>query len=298
MDIEFLREFMVLSKTCSYQEASEKLYITNSTLSKHIQKMETELGYSLFERSTRKVMLTDVGKVLKKNCEQILALYDDALIQMNMEASKASNTLSVAFSSAMSRYGILDLVLNFKKEHPDISIQISEISDSPQYITFINKKADFIFASNLSQFSGDVQSLPLAREELVLFTSTDAPHAGNEKIELSVLENEELILPERAFLQDLFFGECTKAGFIPNVKLYTKIPQTAFQLAENNYACAIYPRSYLNEYNRRDKLCTVSFSPPITFDVYMLYMKKKPLSSIGELFNDYVKEHTHYPELL
>lgn len=298
MDIEFLREFLVLSKTCSYQEASEKLYITNSTLSKHIQKMESELGYTLFERSTRKVMLTDVGKVLKKSCEQILALYDDALIQMNAEAAKASNTLSVALSSAMFRYGILDLVLNFKKEHPDINVQISEISGSPQYTTFINKKADFIFANNLSLFSGDIQSLPIAREEIVLFTSMDSPFAERETIELSALINEELILPERADLQDLFFGACANAGYTPNVKLYTKIPQTAFQFAENNYANAVYPRSYLKEYNHKDKLHAVSFSPSITFDVYMLYMDNKSLSANGKLFYDYVAEHNRYPEPL
>ncbi len=298
MDIEFLREFLVLSKTCSYQEASEKLYITNSTLSKHIQKMESELGYTLFERSTRKVMLTDVGKVLKKNCEQILSLYDEALIQMNVEAAKASNTLSVAFSSAMFHYGILDLVLNFKKEHPDINVQISEISGPPQDTTFINKKADFIFANNISLFSGDIRSLPFTREELALFTSLEGPFAEKESVELSALANEELILSDRAYLQDLFFNACANAGFTPSVKLYTKIPQTAFQLAENNYANTVYPRSYLKEYNHKDRLHVVSFSPSITYDVYLLYMESKSLSAIGKLFYDYMAEHNHYPELL
>ncbi len=82
MDISFIREFMVLSETCNYQNASEKLYLTNSTLSKHIQKMEAELGTPLFERSTRKVTLTKEGKIFQQKCAQILDLYDDALRQM------------------------------------------------------------------------------------------------------------------------------------------------------------------------------------------------------------------------
>ncbi len=82
MDIAFIREFMVLSETCNYQNASEQLYLTNSTLSKHIQKMEAELGHPLFERSTRKVTLTREGRIFQEKCSQILELYDDALSSM------------------------------------------------------------------------------------------------------------------------------------------------------------------------------------------------------------------------
>ncbi len=82
MDISYIREFMVLSETCNYQSASEQLYLTNSTLSKHIQKMEAELGTPLFERSTRKVTLTNEGKIFQQKCAQILELYDEALAQM------------------------------------------------------------------------------------------------------------------------------------------------------------------------------------------------------------------------
>ncbi len=82
MDISYIREFMVLSETCNYQSASEQLYLTNSTLSKHIQKMEAELGTPLFERSTRKITLTNEGKIFQQKCAQILELYDEALTQM------------------------------------------------------------------------------------------------------------------------------------------------------------------------------------------------------------------------
>ncbi len=84
MDISFMREFMVLSETCNYQNASEQLYLTNSTLSKHIQKMEAELGHPLFERSTRKVTLTKEGEIFQEKCSQILALYDEALAKMEL----------------------------------------------------------------------------------------------------------------------------------------------------------------------------------------------------------------------
>ncbi len=85
MDISFIREFMVLSETCNYQSASEQLYLTNSTLSKHIQKMEAELGSPLFERSTRKVTLTNEGEIFRKKCGQMLALYDEALSLMKKD---------------------------------------------------------------------------------------------------------------------------------------------------------------------------------------------------------------------
>ncbi|MCD7814883.1 MAG: LysR family transcriptional regulator [Lachnospiraceae bacterium] len=291
MEIEFLREFIVLSETCSFQEASDRLYITNSTLSKHIQKMEAELGHPLFERSTRRVTLTEMGRILQENASEILTRYDEALIQMNKEAAKATNTLSVAFTNTTSRYGVLDTILSFKQEYPDINLQIAELQGPPQKSTFLDRQAEFIFASDKGCVTKDITHQTFAKEEVVLVTSVENPLAKKSILSLSEIASEQLLLPDRAFLQDLLFEACTNAGFTPKVRMYTNNAQTAFLLAANNYASAIFPRACLGEYTGEKEIRAVAFSPAITFEVYMLYMANKPFSSAGELFFDYVTAH-------
>lgn len=62
MNTEFLKEFVVLAETKNFWEASERLYMNQSTLSKHIKSLENELGVELFTRTTRRVELTSYGQ--------------------------------------------------------------------------------------------------------------------------------------------------------------------------------------------------------------------------------------------
>lgn len=64
MEINWFGEFVVLSETLHYAQAAEKLYMTQSTLSKHIQALEKELGAPLFARSYHKLELTPFGRVM------------------------------------------------------------------------------------------------------------------------------------------------------------------------------------------------------------------------------------------
>lgn len=64
MEIKYLSEFVTLAKTKNYMEAADILYISQSSLSKHIQSIERELGVTLFDRSTRRVKLSADGNLL------------------------------------------------------------------------------------------------------------------------------------------------------------------------------------------------------------------------------------------
>ena len=64
MDIEYFREFVILAETKNFWAASERLYIGQSSLSKHIKTLERDLGAPLFERTSRKVELTEFGKLM------------------------------------------------------------------------------------------------------------------------------------------------------------------------------------------------------------------------------------------
>lgn len=63
MTSEQFNEFYILSTTLNYSEAAQKLFISQSTLSRHIKSMEDELGVYLFSRNTRNVVLTSEGKL-------------------------------------------------------------------------------------------------------------------------------------------------------------------------------------------------------------------------------------------
>ena len=57
MELKYIREFVSLAETSNYFETAERLFITTSSLSRHIKALEEELGMPLFDRTTRKVVL-------------------------------------------------------------------------------------------------------------------------------------------------------------------------------------------------------------------------------------------------
>lgn len=89
MDTASLKEFLALVETQNFWEASELLFMNESTLSKHIKKPEKELQVSLFDRNTRKVSLTPFGKCLIPYARSIVETEKNFLEDLEKENSGA-----------------------------------------------------------------------------------------------------------------------------------------------------------------------------------------------------------------
>ena len=79
MRIDDIEMFRVLAETLSYTNAANRLYLTQSSLTRIIHHMEEELGFQLFDRSRRSVTLTSAGQSFYENCEAVLKAYEDAV---------------------------------------------------------------------------------------------------------------------------------------------------------------------------------------------------------------------------
>ena len=64
MEISYFKDFVILAENQNYWSAAERLFIGQSSLSKHIKTLEKSLGAPLFERTSRKVELTEFGKLI------------------------------------------------------------------------------------------------------------------------------------------------------------------------------------------------------------------------------------------
>jgi DNA-binding transcriptional LysR family regulator len=128
MEINYFREFVVLAQTGNFMEAAEQLYSSQSTLSKHIKNLEKELGVSLFDRTTRKVVLSKYGQILLPYAQQITELQDKytAILQSSLETDR--DILTVGSIRALAQYRITDVLVNFKQSHPKTIVNILQLS--------------------------------------------------------------------------------------------------------------------------------------------------------------------------
>ena len=79
---ELLRSFVAVAQNGSFTTASERVNLSQSTVSQHVRRLEDVLGQPLFERDTRNVRLSPHGEALYRYAERILNLMDEAVTSL------------------------------------------------------------------------------------------------------------------------------------------------------------------------------------------------------------------------
>ena len=77
MELDYLRQVVVLSKTLNFSKTAERFYISQSTLSKHVKIVESEIGEPIFERDSHSVALSQSGIDFIEKAKKIICSYDE-----------------------------------------------------------------------------------------------------------------------------------------------------------------------------------------------------------------------------
>ena len=126
MELKHVLEFLEIAECENFLEAADNLEMSQSALSKHIQSLEKELGTELFNRTTRKVSLSEGGKIFLPFAREIDDLYHDMHGQLKNYITKDRLELSIGCSPLMGNYGIMHIATDFKKKYKDTEFNLIE----------------------------------------------------------------------------------------------------------------------------------------------------------------------------
>ena len=221
MEIDYLREFLVLAETRNYWEASERLYIGQSTLSKHIHHMEEELGISLFKRTTRHVELTAYGEKLIPYARSITDIRLAFLEQVRALKEEENGRLILGVIPSMVQYKITDLLVHYNSLWPDSLVKIIEADTSDLLSALRDGRCSMAFLRDSDDFpisDEEFTKLPYMSDTAAVILPASHPLAAEESVMLSQLKDERFImLQETSILRRIFHDACMKAGFRPNI---------------------------------------------------------------------------------
>nr|WP_216691268.1 LysR family transcriptional regulator [Enterococcus innesii] len=113
MDTQIISDFITLTKYKNYSLAAEECYISQSTLSKRIKRLEHQLGVPLFERTTKSVELSEYGEVFKPYAEKMLSLENECFQELHSMLPKNQNTLIIGAIPSLAKYHLTDLITKF-----------------------------------------------------------------------------------------------------------------------------------------------------------------------------------------
>ena len=126
MDIDFairqLRYFVVVAEELNFTRAAVRLQIAQPPLSRQIQNLEQTLGFTLLERTNRRVALTAAGEVFLTECRQILSQIERGVLLAQRVAQGEVGQLIVGFEGASHNEIVLDIIRQLRTRFPDVEL--------------------------------------------------------------------------------------------------------------------------------------------------------------------------------
>lgn len=269
MKIEYLEQFINLAECLNYQNAANRSYVSQSTLSKHIFKLESELNCKLIDRNNRKfIQLTNNGETLYKYSKGILNNYYSML--QELQGNKEHHVLNIAFSRVMYEYGVLDLIRKIMKKDDRIRFNISEIEgDNNLFSLFSNNQIDVAFIQEKKMINSQLIK-NIYSDNLVAIVPSKSKLNNLDLFKNPALK---LIVPiQISPLIGKFEKQVVNHGNQPvkGIPFEANIIQNIMELTSNNIGVAILPKKQASFYLKSNqKIITLTPNVKVFINAYI-----------------------------
>ena len=297
MDIQYIREFISVAKTCNLPLAADQHYISPSLLSLHIRKIEEELGYPLFDRTSRSMVLNKQGQFFLLYAKKIVSAYDEYLSRSAKALDNRFRQLHIGLIGSVAQTTTENLIADFYKEHPDVRLYIKS-RDYPQILTnFLSTgQCDFVFLYDSDTHIEGVTITPLFTDSLVAVLSPDHPLSQKNEITAKDLRNEKILTQNtdsKIYQKILQFFE--EQGTTLNISFAINSHSLMEDMLEVNSGVGLMMRSSAERMRNKD-LAVLPVKPALSMEFAMLYVNRKAYSIEETLFLDFIRRKFDVPK--
>lgn len=191
-DLNDLQAFRAVVELGSFRKAADSINISQPALSRRIDKLEEALGVRLFERTTRSVSLTTVGRVFAPSAEQLLDDLDVALLGIRDVASSRLGHVTIACVPSVAYYFLPSVIARYRTRYPKIRVKLLDSSANEVLGAVISGEADFGVSFVGSQET-EVEFNVLLQERFVAACRRDHPLARKKRVSWSELYEHEYV---------------------------------------------------------------------------------------------------------
>lgn len=196
MELRQLKYFVKSAEYLNFSVAAKHLYITQSTLSQQIKQLEFELGFELFLRNSRHILLTEAGEEFLPFARKTIQDAEDGVQRLYDLQNVKTGTLRVGVTYSLSTV-LTEGVMSFMKEFPGIRLEIFYKTVDELLVLLREHKVDFILSYKPLFNAPDVESMPLFENTLALVVAKEHKLATRNKIALQELAGIPLVLPSK-----------------------------------------------------------------------------------------------------
>ena len=288
MNIEKLKSFCKVVEYDSFSKASEELFCSQPAISKQIKSLEKEIGFPLFNRDGKKVILNSNGKIVYKYSQKILS----EISEMNREILEINNSISPVISFGATNFIgvhiITPQISKFKESYPDISLSftIDFIPNILKMLQFNKFSFAFISESNLLNDYPDIETEFFRDDELILAVPYNHPWAKRQYINLDELKNETFLVSQpnsavRNFIEKQLYSKGIVLTNINNLYNIEGIKQSIL----SGHGISIIPKeAIITELNHKLLVEVPIKDLTFTRKLFIAYKKNKRFTSMERNF--------------
>ena len=276
MTITQLKYTLAVAEHGNFTTASDKCFVTQPTLSMQVQKLEEELGVVIFNRSTKPLQVTEIGKKVLFQAKKIVEESSRMNDVVSEEKGIIGGTLKVGIIPTVSST-LLPLFLNiFTKKHKNVELKIEEFNTET-----INQKLEdntidcAIAATPLN--NNRIIERPLYYEPFVAYVPEHHFLSGNKVLEVDDLSNGDiLILKDGHCFRNQVLNLCSFEDLNKQYELKSGSFETLINLSNNGPWMTIIPYLHYNNLSAKNLENIIPFEEPSPArEISMIYSKSQ-----------------------
>ena len=245
MEVRQLRYFVAVARTLHFGQAAERLHMAQSPLSQAIRQLESEIGVTLFDRTTRRVDLTPAGEVFLADAERILEAVEDARARVRHVGEGSAGMLRVGSTGLAALRQLPRLARIAARELPGLVLRfVPNLLTPAQELALAEERIDLALLR--PPVHGGLVSRLVDRERFTLAVPTHH-HLGDGPVALAALRDEEFVVYDApgSAVTAAVERACAGAGFRPRRSREAGETTILLTLVAAGLGVALLPESVL-----------------------------------------------------
>jgi DNA-binding transcriptional LysR family regulator len=218
IELRHLRYFLAVCETLHFGKAAEQLGMAQPPLSQQIRNLERNLGFALFDRTTRGVRLTRVGQFFSQRARITLTKVADDVEMARRLGNGREGILTVGFAGSTMFTALPKAIEHYRRVNPNVDLRLRELVTGAQVPAILDGTLDLGFLRDGEAQEG-LTIQPILREPFVAVLPASHKLAAKTTISPAELKDEPFVLFARAMgalAYDRTVACCEAEGFRPN----------------------------------------------------------------------------------
>ncbi|CAI8767989.1 LysR family transcriptional regulator [Pseudomonas sp. IT-P176] len=246
IETRLLQQFIAVAEELHFNRAAVRLHMAQPPLSQAIRRLESEIGFPLFERTNRSVLLTPAGTAFLQTARCILQSLDEGVTHTRRVAEGLEGHLTMTFINIVSYAPLLRALRGFRLASPGVAFTMKEATTHEQVEALESGAADIGFMRTPGTTTPHLRFETILREPICVALPAGHRLEDHASIELALLKDEAFVASPRPLGQgfhDQLIGLCQAAGFLPNIVQQARQLQTLIALVASGFGIALVPAS-------------------------------------------------------